>query len=128
MPNYINITLNSTGGLDATLFDIYSDADGYTTPIASGISRTTLEAVYEILVPDEATIIKLTSTQGCTNSIFLNIGNLPTTTTSSTFPPAYSFAYEECIGASGSGFGDLIYYYHDGNGGFYSEAQCTSCC
>lgn len=72
-------------GADTGPFDIYSDADGYTTPLASGISKSALEAGYSLTgVPDLATIIRVTSLETCTNSVDMLISGGTTTTTTST--------------------------------------------
>lgn len=72
-------------GADTGPFDIYSDADGYTTPLASGISKSALEAGYSLTgVPDGATIIRVTSLETCTNSVDMLISGGTTTTTTST--------------------------------------------
>ena len=72
-------------GADTGPFDIYSDADGYTTPLASGVSKSALEAGYSLTgVPDLATIIRVTSTEICTNSIDMLIAGGTTTTTTTT--------------------------------------------
>jgi hypothetical protein len=72
-------------GADTGPFDIYSDADGYTTPLASGISKAALQAGYTLTgVPDGATIIRVTSLATCTNSLDMLISGGTTTTTTST--------------------------------------------
>lgn len=79
MAQSILVTL-SFAELDAGPFDLYSNADGYVTPIATGVSKATLLAGYVISVPDAATIIKVQSTGLCTNSKLFTI-SLTTTTT-----------------------------------------------
>lgn len=72
-------------GADTGPFDIYSDADGYTTPLATGVSKAALEAGYSLTgVPDLATIIRVTSTSTCTNSVDMLIAGGTTTTTTTT--------------------------------------------
>jgi hypothetical protein len=72
-------------GADTGPFDIYSDADGYTTPLASGISKAALQAGYTLTgVPNGATIIRVTSLSTCTNSVNMLISGGTTTTTTST--------------------------------------------
>ena len=78
----ITLTL---AGADTGPFDIYSDSDGYTTPLATGVSKSALLAGYSLAgVPNDATIIRVTSTGTCTNSIDMLIANTTTTTTTST--------------------------------------------
>ena len=61
-------------GLDTGPFDLYSDADGYTTPLASGIAKATLETGYNLTsVPDVASVIRAQSTGACTNYLDMNI-------------------------------------------------------
>lgn len=77
----ITLTL---AGVDTGPFDIYSDSDGYTTPLATGVSKSALLAGYSLAgVPNDATIIRVTSTATCTNSIDMLIANVTTTTTTS---------------------------------------------
>lgn len=90
------ITLTLAGS-DTGPFSIYSDTNGFTTPIITGISRTTLVAGYEATVPDGTTEVLVKSTGACNRSLYLNIpGATSTTTTSSTSttttiaPPATS--------------------------------------
>jgi hypothetical protein len=73
-------------GLDTGPFDLYSDADGYTTPLASGVAKATLETGYSLTgVPDIASVIRAQSTGACTNYLDMTIsGGTTTTTTSST--------------------------------------------
>jgi hypothetical protein len=71
-------------GIDTGPFNLYSDADGFTTAIASGISKAVLQAGYSLAgVPDSATIIRTKSTGDCTNFIDMFIGGKITTTTTS---------------------------------------------
>ena len=78
----ITLTL---AGADTGPFNIYSDSDGYTTPLVTGVSKSALLAGYSLAgVPNDATIIRVTSTATCTNSIDMLIANVTTTTTTST--------------------------------------------
>jgi hypothetical protein len=90
------ITLTLAGS-DTGPFSIYSDTNGFTTPIITGISRTTLVAGYNANVPDGTTEVLVKSTGVCNRSLYLNIpGATSTSTTSSTSttttiaPPATS--------------------------------------
>lgn len=77
----ITLTL---AGVDTGPFDIYSDSDGYTTPLVTGVTKSALEAGYSLVgVPNDATIIRVTSTGTCINSIDMLISNVTTTTTTS---------------------------------------------
>ena len=82
MAQSVLVTL-TTAGVDSGPFNIYSDADGYAVPVATGISRTTMLAGYLVSVPDAATTIKVLSTGVCDTDDFIPI-SLTTTTTSTT--------------------------------------------
>ena len=72
-------------GTDVGPFDLYSDADGYTTPLATGISRSSLLAGYSLAgVPDDAAVIRAQSTGTCTNYLDMYLSGGTTTTTTST--------------------------------------------
>ena len=74
------ITLTYAGSSTGP-FDLYSDADNYTTPFAVGVSRTALVNGYETsAVPDNAFNIRCQSTGICTNYIDFFIENIPTPT------------------------------------------------
>lgn len=80
----ILITLTFAGG-DTGPFDIYSNSDGFVTPIASGVAKAALEAGYTVLgVPDDASIIRVQSLGICDNYLDILIAGATTTTTSST--------------------------------------------
>lgn len=72
-------------GTDVGPFNLYSDVDGYTTPIATGVTRAALLAGYSLVgVPDAAAVIRATSTGTCTNFLDMYLTGGTTTTTSST--------------------------------------------
>jgi hypothetical protein len=72
-------------GTDVGPFNLYSNVDGYTTAIASGVSRAALVAGYNLLnVPDNASVIRVQSTGTCTNFLDILLSGVTTTTTSST--------------------------------------------
>jgi hypothetical protein len=78
------ITL-TVAGSSTTLFDLYSDSDGFTTPFETGITRASLLAGYTTnLCPDDATIIRVQATEACTNYIDITLVNNTTTTTTTT--------------------------------------------
>lgn len=79
------ITL-TTAGAGTGPFDLYSDVDGYTTPFETNVSKAALEAgYYSGVVPDAATIIRVTSLSvDCPNYVDLVVPPLTTTTTSTT--------------------------------------------
>lgn len=72
-------------GTDVGPFNLYSNVDGYTTPLATGISRAALLAGYSLAgVPDTASVIRAQSTGTCTNYLDMLLSGGTTTTTSST--------------------------------------------
>lgn len=78
------ITLTALGS-DTGPFNLYSNADGFTTALATGIAKATLEAGYSLTnVPDTATFVRAKSAGACTNYIDLSVSGIPTTTTTST--------------------------------------------
>ena len=92
-------------GTDVGPFNLFSNVDGYTTPLATGISRAALIAGYSLTgVPDNASVIRAQSTGTCTNFLDMSVsGGTTTTTTSSTtsttttsVPPIECYAYEVC--------------------------------
>jgi hypothetical protein len=85
----MNITITLTNpGTDTGPFNIYTNIDNYTVPIATSISRATLVgAGYAATVDGNTTTIKVQSTGTCTSSIFLPITQPTTTTTTSTAAP-----------------------------------------
>ena len=69
-------------GADTGPFNLYSDADGFSIALASGISKAALEAGYSLTgVPDNATIIRTQSEGTCVNFIDMFISGTITTTT-----------------------------------------------
>ena len=71
-------------GTDVGPFNLYSNVDGYTTPLATGVSRAALVAGYNLLnVPDNASIIRVQSTGTCTNYLDILLSGATTTTTTS---------------------------------------------
>jgi hypothetical protein len=72
-------------GTDVGPFNLFSNVDGYTTPLATGISRSALIAGYSLTgVPDDAAVIRAQSTGTCTNYLDMYLSGGTTTTTSST--------------------------------------------
>ena len=79
-------------GTDVGPFNLYSNVDGYTTPLATGVSRAALVAGYNLTgVPDTATVIRATSTGTCTNFLDMILsGGTTSTTTTTIIPPTTS--------------------------------------
>ena len=64
----------TTIGLAAGPFDLYSNADSFTTPFAVGITRAQLLAGYQSNnFPDLATIIRVKSTLYCINYLDITV-------------------------------------------------------
>jgi len=78
------ITL-TTAGTDSGPFNLYSNLDAFTSAFETGVSKASLLAGHPCsLVPDYATVIRITSTGDCTNSIDIPVNGISTTTTSTT--------------------------------------------
>ena len=73
------ITL-TTAGDNTGPFDLYSNEDGFSTIITSGISRANLLSGYEATVPDGTTEVLLQSVGVCDRDLYLNVVGAPTTT------------------------------------------------
>ena len=78
------ITLTLAGS-DTGPFNLYSNANGYTTAFETGISRAALVAGYtSILAPEGTTEVLVRSTGVCQRDLYLVVSGAPTTTTTST--------------------------------------------
>jgi hypothetical protein len=76
------ITL-TTAGSSTGPFSLYSNADSYSVPFETGVSKASLLAGYtSTLVPTSTTIIRVMSTGTCTN--YTDIPIVPCTTTTTT--------------------------------------------
>lgn len=81
MAQTVLITL-TTAGADTGPFSLYSDADGYVSAFETSVAKSSLVAGYTSnLVPDLATIVRVQSTNLCTNYVDLTITGTTTTTT-----------------------------------------------
>ena len=75
MSKTVDITL-AAAGTDTGPFNIYSDSDTYTNPIATGVLKADLLTGYTSSdVPNDATIIRVKSTGTCTNYVDMTIIN-----------------------------------------------------
>lgn len=75
------ITL-TTAGSSTGPFSLYSDANSYSTPFETGVSKASLLAGYtSTLVPASTTIVRVMSTGDCTNYTDLPVVGCTTTTT-----------------------------------------------
>ena len=82
----IQITITIPPGGAAGPFDLYSDADGFTTPFETQVPAVDLVAGYTVTLPMGATIIRVCSVGTCENCIDLPT-NCPTTTSTTTVAP-----------------------------------------
>ena len=101
----ITITL-TTAGIDTGPFNLYSNADAFTSAFETGISRASLLAGYtSYVVPLGTTIVRVYSTGVCQNYIDIPIDSTTTTTTT-----VYSTTEINLVNASESGvtFGDIV--------------------
>ena len=74
------ITL-TTAGDNTGPFNLYSNADGYTTAFATSVSRSALIAGYEsTVVPEGTTEVLVQSTGACDRDLYLLVAGAPTTT------------------------------------------------
>ncbi len=72
-------------GSDTSTFDIYTDSDSYTTPIHYNVTKSELEIGYtSTIVPDNATIIKVSSNSVICPDQYILIPITTTTTTTTT--------------------------------------------
>jgi hypothetical protein len=72
-------------GTDVGPFNLFSNVDGYTNPLATGITKAALLAGYNLTgVPDTAAVIRAKSTGTCTNYLDMALSGGTTTTSTST--------------------------------------------
>lgn len=82
MTVYITLT---TAGTDSGPFSLYSNLDGFTTAVETGISKAALLAGYtSTLIPDFTATVRVKSTGVCVNYVDLPVDGSTTTTTTST--------------------------------------------
>lgn len=74
------ITL-TTAGDNTGPFDLYSNADGFSTIITSSIPRADLLIGYQATLPTGTTEVLLRSTGACNSDLYLIVAGAPTTTT-----------------------------------------------
>jgi len=72
----------TTAGTDATVFDLYSDIDGFTTAFETDVPVASLTAGYSsALVPDYTNTVRVQATEKCVNFVDIVLENTTTTTT-----------------------------------------------
>jgi hypothetical protein len=62
----------TSAGVDTSTVDIYTDSDGYTTPIASGISTAVLTGAFGLTgvgIPSGATSVRIQNVGVCDNYV-----------------------------------------------------------
>ena len=75
MPKSATITL-TTAGADSGPFNLLSNADSFSTPFETNITRSSLLLGYTTnLIPDAATVVRVQSTGSCTNFIDFTFPN-----------------------------------------------------
>jgi hypothetical protein len=74
MAQLITIRLTSAG-VDTDNVTIYTDSDGYTTPVAPPTTTAVLTGIfgYPVSVPSNATIVRVQNTGVCTNYVDIPI-------------------------------------------------------
>lgn len=97
------IQIQIQAGTDTTTFDIYTDSDSYTTPIHYNVTKSELEIGYtSTIVPDNATIIKVSSNSViCPDQFILIPITTTTTTTTTTETPTHNIFYPTLNGSWG---------------------------
>jgi hypothetical protein len=66
----------TTAGLDTTIFDLYSDIDGFTTPFETDVTVASLIAGYSSsLVPDYTSVVRIQAKERCVNYVDIILEN-----------------------------------------------------
>lgn len=75
----------TTAGTDTTVFDLYSDIDGFTTAFETDVPVASLTAGYSsALVPDYTNTVRVQATRKCVNFVDIVLENTTITTTTTT--------------------------------------------
>jgi len=100
----VTITLTTYGGNTGPTFDLYTNADNYTTPFATDIDKANLISGYVGTVDSSATVVRCKSKGTCTNYIDMSISGIPgvTPTPTTTQTPTPSPNYTSVSVYSGS--------------------------
>ncbi len=97
----ILITL-TTIGTDCSLFDIYSNTDGFVSAFETDVPKASLSSGFSSAnVPDGTTIIRVKAKGVCTNYKDINLTSITTTTTTTSALP--SLTCSEFISSGGDG-------------------------
>ena len=119
MSQTVEITI-AAAGTDTGPFNLFSDADTYTTAFATGVLKSELLAGYtSTVVPDAATIVRVKSNSvGCTNYVDMTITNpepVPSidfiVTNAGQFPYPVSAGNGSASGTIKNNSGSTIYVY-----------------
>lgn len=98
------ITL-TTVGTDCSLFDIYSNIDGFVSAFETGVPKASLSAGFSSAnVPDGTTTIRVKAKGVCTNYTDINLTSITTTTTTTIYP---SLACSEFTSSGGQGVSEF---------------------
>lgn len=72
----------TTAGTDVTVFDLYSDIDGFTTAFETDVTKASLVSGYSsALVPDYTNTVRVQAKEKCVNYVDIVLENTTTTTT-----------------------------------------------
>ena len=65
----------TSAGVDTSTVDIYTDSDGYTTPIAPNVSISVLTGPFGLIVgrPSLSTTVRIQNIGSCTNYVDITI-------------------------------------------------------
>lgn len=86
----VTITLTTAGANTGPTFNLSSDSNGYDPPFETGVAKSLLISGYTTsAVPDDDTMILVTSIGTCTGSTLITISDMPTPTPTPTPTPGY---------------------------------------
>lgn len=106
----VTITLTLAGS-DTGPFNLYSNADGYSSPFQTGVAKSVLEAGLTTgAVPEYTTEILVRSTGTCQRDLYLNVAGAPTTTTTSSTSSTSTTSTSTTLNPDTYYLADLGYY------------------
>jgi|TARA_R110000803_G_scaffold72998_1_gene136718 hypothetical protein len=68
----VEITLTIAGS-NTSLFDIYSNSDGFINPVGSNVPVASLTSGTEFIVPDNTTTVRVQALEECVNYIDIQL-------------------------------------------------------
>lgn len=99
------LTLTTVGIDHGALFDLYSNADGYSVAFDTNVALVDLQAGYTTNAPDNTTVVRVVSqSTACPNTLDILLNY--TTSTTTTLGPV---GCEETINSGGEGVTELIF-------------------